>query len=119
MPYSCVPLNHAILSAAGDISLGSWTVAEQGKRPDSPKAAADRPAEEVQPITAQHAKQADTAAGSGDMDLTNYFAMLPNEVVPFRDLISPLPVSASCERLLVSYPALYNKSYSCTAQYTC
>ena len=110
------------MSAAGDISLGSWTVAEQGKRPDSTKAAADRPAEELQPITAQHAqhaKQANTPAGSGDMDLTNYFAMLPNEVVPFRDLISPLPVSALCERLLVSYPALFNKSYSCTAQYTC
>ncbi|KAL0024470.1 hypothetical protein WJX77_007331 [Trebouxia sp. C0004] len=87
-----------IAFGAGDISLGSWTVAEQGKRLDSTKAAANRPAEESQHSKvqqAQHAKQADTPAGSGDMDLTNYFAMLPNEVVPFRDLISPLPVTAS------------------------
>ncbi|KAL0035010.1 hypothetical protein WJX79_006322 [Trebouxia sp. C0005] len=83
---------------AGDISLGSWTVAEQGKRPNSAQGAVDRPAEEPQHSTvqqAQHASQADIPAGSGDMDLTNYFAMLPNEVVPFRDLISPLPVTAS------------------------
>ncbi len=108
--------------AAGDISLGSWTVAEQGKRPNSAKAAANRPAEESQPITAQHAqhaKQADTPAGSGDMDLTNYFAMLPNEVVPFRDLISPLPVSTLCEALLVSDPPLQHITYSYSGQYTC
>lgn len=108
--------------AAGDISLGSWTVADQGKRPDSAKAAANRPAEEPHPSTAQqaqHAKQDDTPAGSGDMDLTNYFAMLPDEVVPFRDLISPLPVSALCEGLLVSDPALQHTSYSSSAQYIC
>ena len=108
--------------AAGDISLGSWTVAEQGKRPNSAQAAANKPAEEPQHSTvqqAQHANQADTPAGSGDMDLTNYFAMLPNEVVPFRDLISPLPVSALCEALLVSDPPLQHTSYSSSAQYTC
>lgn len=116
-----MPLNHVIVLAAGDISLGSWTVAEQGNRHDSTKAAANRPAEKPQPSTAQqaqHAKQADTPAGSGDMDLTNYFAMLPNEVVPFRDLISPLPVSAWCEKPPGSDPALAHTSCSSSVQYT-
>lgn len=82
--------------AAGDISLGGWTETEQANKAAA-KGPASRPAKEAQhsanALPNQEAQQAETPAGSGDMDLTTYFAMLPNEVVPFRDLISPLPVS--------------------------
>ena len=54
-------------------------------------------------------------AGSGDMDLTTYFAMLPNEVVPFRDLISPLPVSLP----LMSEAAYFKPMMQCVQCVVC
>ena len=38
------------------------------------------------------AQQPSTAGDCGAMDLTNYFATLPNEVVAFKDLVMPSPV---------------------------
>lgn len=88
------------LHAAGDISLGCWTDHQQAKQAPDSGAAGNSPAAALEKAQCSDtaelrdgAKQPSRAAGSGDMDLTNYFAMLPNEVMPFKDLIAPSPVS--------------------------
>ena len=83
--------------AVGDISLGCWTDAQQAKH--GSKAASGNLADAAdqsfgkgtRPLS-DKAQQA-AAAGSSDMDLTNYFATLRNEVLPFKDLIASTPVS--------------------------
>ena len=87
--------------AGGDISLGCWTASGQI---DSCKPASSGPVGSpcqachdstiaMPSETAKQSQHAVEVAGSTEMDLTNYFATLPNEEVPFRDLISPMPVS--------------------------
>lgn len=101
--------------AGGDISLGSWTVTQQGNMPSSAQPPAQGTANAPQHGAAQQAQQAVMPAGSGDMDLTTYFAMLPNEVVPFRDLISPLPVSLP----LMSEAAYFKPVMQCVQCMVC
>lgn len=85
----------------GDISLGCWTDSQQAKQTTAPKAAGNSPADgSEQPQgcgpagMTDEAQQPSTAEGCGAMDLTNYFATLPNEVVAFKDLVMPSPVSS-------------------------
>lgn len=87
----------ACVYAVGDISLGCWKDSQQ---PASASGAAGNGlADSVgQPRcrdkgVPDEAQQASSAGGCGDMDLTNYFAMLPSEVVDFKDLVTPSPVS--------------------------
>ena len=89
----------------GDISLGCWTDTQQAKQATAPEAAGNSPADGTgQPQgcsmagVTNEAQQPSTAEGCGAMDLTNYFATLPNEVVTFQDLVMPSPVSSDLVR---------------------
>lgn len=85
--------------AVGDISLGSWKDSQQAQQASTSGADGNCPADgRGQPLCCGQrefgeSQQLSQAAGCGDMDLTNYFATLPNEVVAFKDLVTPSPVS--------------------------
>lgn len=97
---------------------------EQANRPNTARTAANspgsRPAGNGPGLrTATKGPSSNTAmlhqaagmpAGSAHMDLTTYFAMLPNEVVPFGDLILPLPVS----HLACKVSAFVSHSVACS-----
>ena len=89
----------ACACAVGDLSLGCWKDSQQAKQASTSGAAGASPADNAdQPQrpdgrVPDEAQQASPAGGCGDMDLTNYFATLPNEVVAFKDLVAPSPVS--------------------------
>ena len=91
-----------LIHAVGDISLGCWTDSQQAKQTTGPEAVGNSPAVgATQPQCCNMAGMSDgepqpstAAAGCGDMDLTNYFATLPNEVIAFKDLVAPSPVSS-------------------------
>lgn len=85
----------------GDISLGCWTDSQQVNQATASNAAGNGPADgTAQPQgcsmarVTDEAQQPSTAEGCCTMDLTNYFATLPNEVVAFTDLVMPSPVSS-------------------------
>lgn len=85
-----------------DISLGCWTDNQQGT---VPKAAGNSPADGTSQPQGCHmagvpneVPQLSTAHSCGPMDLTNYFATLPNEVVAFKDLVAPSPVSCGAKQ---------------------
>ena len=87
--------NERITFAGGDLSLGCWTATGQadscqpsGKGPSG--SPGKEPQHSIPAVPSDMAQQAGETASSGDMDLTHYFATLPNEVVPFRELISPV-----------------------------
>ena len=100
---TCLPLRvhdtYCFMLTGGDISLGCWTATgrEKSCKPAG-KGPRGSPCKKPQASTPQSpsraAQHAPEPAGSSDMDLTSYFATLPNEMVPFKDLISPLPVSS-------------------------
>lgn len=83
----------------GDISLGCWTDNQQA----TVLGAGNSPADGTgQPqgchMVPDEAPQLSTAHSCGPMDLTNYFATLPNEVVAFKDLVAPSPVSCAVKK---------------------
>ena len=85
--------------------MGCWTDTQQAKQASATEATGKSPADGTeQPQgcsmagVADAAQQPSTAQGCGAMDLTNYFATLPNEVVAFKDLVTPSPVSSDLVR---------------------
>ena len=85
----------------GDISLGCWTDSQQVNQATASNTADNSPADGMAQSqgcsmagVTNEAQQPSTAEGCGAMDLTNYFATLPNEVVAFTDLVMPSPVSS-------------------------